>query len=249
MGEILESLHRLQALELKLATIRNERESKIRLLDVCRRRLKQLDDRIEQHEKNLRQRQVELDTLSLEASAREESVAQHRTALTKAKTNREYAAILTAMNTEKADNMKIETDVLQRMEEVQQLIDQKATLAAERQKLLEDVERAEKALAAVDEKRKEEREALEAQRDQHAEHIEPTAMASFMRVAQKHDGEAMATVTRAHPKREEYVCEGCNMRLSLEIVSALQSRDEIQLCQTCGRILYLASASPQRART
>jgi len=249
MGELLESLHRLQALELKLATIRNERESKVRRLDGCCKRLKQIEDRIAAHEKTIRERQVQLDTLSLEVSSREESVAQHRGALTKAKTNREYAAILTAMNTEKADNMKMENDVLQRMDEVHRLKGELAEMANELEKFRGDVERAEQAVAAFDDDRREERTRLESQRDEHAQHVEPTAMAAFTRVARKNDGEAMATITKAHPKREEYVCEGCNMRVSLEIVSALQSRDEIQFCQVCGRILYLALGTPQKART
>ena len=248
MGELLESLHRLQALELKLAAIRIDRESKVRLLDACRKRLRLLDDRMAAHEKNLLEKQIELDSLSLDASAREESIASHRVALTKAKTNREYAAILTAMNTEKADNMKLENDVLQRIEDVQNLKDEKVALAAEREKLLADVDRAEKGLAAFDEERREQRTALEAKRDEHSQHVEPVAMASFLRVALKNEGEAMATVTRVHAKREDYVCGGCNMKISLEVVSALLSRDEIQFCDTCGRILYLEGQAPQRSR-
>jgi predicted nucleic acid-binding Zn-ribbon protein len=48
----------------------------------------------------------------------------------------------------------------------------------------------------------------------------------------------MALVERVHPKRVEYVCSGCNMSVTLEIVNALQSRDEVQTCQICSRILY-----------
>ncbi len=34
-------------------------------------------------------------------------------------------------------------------------------------------------------------------------------------------------------------CGGCNMKVALEIINALQSRDEIQTCSACGRLLYL----------
>ncbi len=249
MGELLESLHKLQELELKLAAIRRDRESRIRFLNACRRKVQKIEERLDAHNRQLRDRQIQLDTLSLDVTAREDSIAKHREALTKAKTNREYAAVLTAMNTEKADVMKIETDVLQRMEDIQKFKDEHAALEAEREKLQADVARAEQAVEAFDEQSETERTALEAEREAHADHVEPTAMAAFRRVALKLDGEAMATITRVHPKKDDYVCGGCNMNVSLEVVSSLQSRDDIQLCQVCGRILYLPNRSPQRAGT
>jgi predicted nucleic acid-binding Zn-ribbon protein len=45
---------------------------------------------------------------------------------------------------------------------------------------------------------------------------------------------------------EEYNCAGCNMKVTLEIVSALSSRDDIQLCGSCGRILYLEQIPARR---
>lgn len=249
MGELLESLHQLQTLEIELAAIRRDREFKVRFLEARRRKVQKIDERLAAHEKQLRDRQIQLDALSLDVAAREDAIANHREALTKAKTNREYAAILSAMNTEKADNLKIETDVLQRMEDVQKSKDEQTEMEAEREKLLADVVRAEHAVETYDEDRKAERTALEARRDDQAYHVEPTAMAAFQRVALKQDGEAMATITKIHPKKEDYVCGGCNMKVSLEVVSSLQSRDDIQLCQVCGRILYLPTRAAQRAGT
>ena len=92
---------------------------------------------------------MRIDALSLDVAAREEQVNKHRIALTKAKTNKEYAAILAAMNTEKADNSKIETDILQIMEEMQSLQEEGERLEAEKIQHLESVATAEKALAAA----------------------------------------------------------------------------------------------------
>ena len=72
-------------------------------------------------------------------------------------------------------------------------------------------------------------------------------LSTFQRACERHDGEAMAIVERVHPKRSEYVCSGCNMSVTLEIVNALQSRDEIQTCQICSRILYIESPASAMA--
>ncbi len=49
----------------------------------------------------------------------------------------------------------------------------------------------------------------------------------------------MAQVLKSHPKREEYICDGCNMSIPVEAVNSLMTKDELQQCQICGRILYL----------
>ena len=93
----------------------------------------------------------------------------------------------------------------------------------------------------------EEREELLGRRREGSEGLPPTALATFTRVAEKHDGEGLAEVIRLHPKREEYACGGCNMTVPLDHVNALAARDEIQYCLVCGRILYLLSTAEKRA--
>ena len=56
----------------------------------------------------------------------------------------------------------------------------------------------------------------------------------------------MAAVSRLRPKRDDYTCEGCNMGVTLEIVNSLQTRDEIQLCGVCRRILYLETSAASK---
>ena len=85
--------------------------------------------------------------------------------------------------------------------------------------------------------------ALSAQREAASEDVSPTARTTFMRVAERHDGEALASVVKLHPKRDEYSCSGCNLMVTLEVVNLLATRDDLQICKACGRILYVAGAS------
>jgi len=243
MGELLDELHRLQEVELKLAELRQARDDKSRRVDRLKRRREQIDEKIRQHSRLVRERQARIDALSLDVAAREEQINKHRVALTKAKTNKEYASILAAMNTEKADNSKVETEILQHMEELQTLSQEGERLEAEKQELLQSAEAARKVLDEFNDETHGERGGLEATRNEHAEKIPPPIFNTFTRVAQRHEGDAMATVRKVHPKRDEYICEGCNMKVTLEMVNALRSRDEVQLCSHCGRILYFEAAA------
>jgi len=247
MGQVLEALHRLQAVERQLAEIRRNRNTKVRRVEYHKRQVKEAEEKIQKNELIIRQRQVRLDALQLDVASREETINKHRQALNTAKTNKEYAAILTAMNTEKADNAKFETEILHLMDEIQRLTDEAATLQAKRAKLEENVTRAEEILHTLDAETKAERDELQAKRDVCAEQLEPTTLITFTRVADRHDGEALVPLTRLHPKRDEYICSGCNLKVTLEVVNSLQTRDEVQFCTVCGRILYLDTPSKQRA--
>ena len=244
MGVTLEELRRLQAVEMQFAALRRNRESKARLVEVHRRQLRLIEERVQENHRKARQCQMRLDALSLDVAAREEAVGRHRQALNKAKTNKEYAAILAAMNTEKADTSRVESSTLQIMEELQVIQSDGTALDAEKAKLLEKVAAAEEILKAFDAQSQHELDSLQTSRDAFAGKITPAAIDVFNRVAQRHEGEAMAPVTKLRPKRDEWACGGCNMKVALEVVNALQTRDEILLCNVCGRILYLDVPAP-----
>ncbi|MGB2986943.1 MAG: C4-type zinc ribbon domain-containing protein [Phycisphaerae bacterium] len=249
MGKTLEALHRLQAIERKLAELRRNREAKTRRLEYHQRQIRKADEKLQKNQLAIRERQKRFDALQLEVTSREESIDKHRQVLNRAKTNKEYAAILTAMNTEKADNAKLETGILQLMEEIQNVKDEVATVGAEKAKVLGEAAHAEEVLCTYNAESQQQRDDLQAERDTCAEQIPPAMLAMFNRVAEHLDGEAMAPITKLHPKRDEYACSGCNMKVTLDVVNALQTRDEIQPCKVCGRILYLETPETKRSRT
>ncbi len=249
MGVILDELLRLQAVEMQLATIQRNRDSREDQVEARRRQVRRTDEKLQENHRKVRDCQMRLDALSLEVTMREEAVGKHRQALNKAKTNKEYAAILSAMNTEKADNTKLETGVLQLMEELQKLKAEGATIETEKAKLLEQAAAAEEALKTFDAQSKRERDELQTGREAFAGKLTAAAIDVFDRVAQRHEGEAMAPVTKLRPKRDEWACGGCNMKVALDVINALQTRDDIMLCNVCGRILYLeVPAAPKSAR-
>ncbi len=245
MADLLEALHSLQVIELRIAAIRAEQEGIERRIGSHQRKLRKLSDQIDANGLAHRERQMSIDGLNLEVAARDESAASHRVALAKAKTNKEYATILSAINTEKADNSKIESQVLELMEQNQVLeneakeIQSEVTLSKDRQAKVEGD------LEAFLERTRENREKLQAKREQCAAAIHPSALSAFDRVAQRHEGEALVPITKINPRREEFICCGCNMTIPAEVVSSLHSAQEIQYCNFCGRILYLETAKAQ----
>lgn len=249
MGETLVDLQKMHALEVKLAAIQRSRDAKVRQVDVGRRRLKLAEEKHQVHLAAVRERQIKIDLLSLDVSSREDSIAKHRAALTKSKTNKEYAAVLTAMNTEKADSSKVEAEVLQLMEDIGKLKSEGARIEEEQVKAGAFLRDAEASLAAYDSKARAELESLQAQREAVARKFKPEVLFAFNRASQRHEGEALAHVEKVHPKRDEYVCSGCNVTITLDKVNALRVREDVELCPQCARILFFAdglAAAPPR---
>ncbi|MEK6798970.1 MAG: C4-type zinc ribbon domain-containing protein [Planctomycetota bacterium] len=248
MGETLAALRRLQEVEIELAVLRRDREAGLRRVEIRQKLIKKLDDQIEAQRRSLRERQVYMDSMSLDIAVREESINKHRQALNKAKTNKEYATILAALNTEKADNLKIETSALEAMKEVDVLKAEADRLAAERVKFAADLAKAEGELQGADDHTEPQRKQLESRRREIARTIPAETIELFTRAAHRHDGEAMAAVTKVRPKHPDYTCGGCNMKVTIEVVSALSSRRDIRVCESCGRVLYIEDSAAKSAR-
>ncbi|MCH7592568.1 MAG: hypothetical protein IH989_07315 [Planctomycetes bacterium] len=245
MGQVLEALHRLQTIERQLAEIRRQREAKSRRVAHHQGHVRKVEEALRRSKLVYQERRRRLDALQLDSAARDQALDRHRQALNAAKTNKEYAAILTAMNTEKADNSKLETEILQLLEETQTLEATAAKGEEERIELLEQVSKAEEVLKDLEAKTQPEHDALQAQREESTHGIPPSTLVTFQRVAVRHDGEVLATVAKLHPKRDEYVCSGCNLMITLEVVNQLGTRDDLQVCKACGRILFLEEPAQQ----
>ena len=62
---------------------------------------------------------IQVDRLELELKSRDEHIEKLRNHLNLARTNKEYSALLTELNTAKADDSKLETQVLELMRNVE----------------------------------------------------------------------------------------------------------------------------------
>jgi predicted nucleic acid-binding Zn-ribbon protein len=238
MGELIEALHRLQDLALDLAAIRRKEAERERKVRAAQKQVRRAEEELETQHRLLQERQKRLDLIQLDIATRQETIKKHRAALTKARTNKEYAAVLAGINTAEADNSKIEMQALELMDEIQQIQEAMGSIREGQAKAQEKVDAASQVLEAYQAEVRDDVGKLEAEHDACAEGLGPSVLALFNRVADHHDGEAMATIILSHPKREEYACGGCNMQVNLEIVNALQTREDIQCCNVCGRILY-----------
>ncbi len=249
MGKTLEALLHLQSTQLQLVQVQKRLRFQTYAVSAQEQKIQTLQEEYDRlHEKSL-QRRSEADRLDLDLKIKDEHIQKLRAALNTAKTNKEYAAFLTEINTSKADNAKFEERTLKLLGEVDEI-------AGQIQELQQQIDQEKKSLEEIIQRSKDEitrltglSEDISAKRAVAAEAVPEKALKIFERIADGMDGEAMAAI-ETHGKKNpyEYVCGGCYMTLNAEHANALQVRDEIRLCNNCGRILYMEQ-TPEQSRT
>jgi predicted nucleic acid-binding Zn-ribbon protein len=222
MGPVLNGLIKLQRVENRLRAVKTK-------LARCRRG-------VLFQENQLRTLQ---NGLEADLKSRDEQIDKLRSHLNLARTNKEYSALLTELNTAKADDSKIETQVLELMKnvEIDEASCEEIRSQIETQRVKVDEIRKESESKAV-ELEKDIAE-VQAEWDAQAKDIPATALQFFERVAETYDGEAMAEIEQVDENAHSYSCGGCFMGVPAEIVNVLSGKDEIVRCSNCTRILYL----------
>jgi predicted nucleic acid-binding Zn-ribbon protein len=248
MSDTLLGLTRLQRVELELHGLRNSIESRRRALKAIERRIQKQDEQIQQKTLQIRSLQAAADAAELEIKTREAEILRLRDALNKAKTNKEYAAILTQINTDKADNAKHEETALQQLSQVEAARKELEALKESRTRDHDRLARESQGVEAFAASRQSDLSRLQQERDQVAAGLAPAAVQAFERVAERHEGEALAPVEQPDRRRQEFVCGGCHMSIPLDIFNAVQFGDDLKHCGSCGRILYVPQSSGTGSR-
>lgn len=242
MGPVLDGLIKLQSVENRLRAARGKLTRCRRNVIIQENQVRNLQNTLEAKKEEVKLTKVQSDRLELELRTREDEIAKYRTQLNISKTNKEYAAVLTQLNTTKADNSKIETQILELMkdietdeaecENIQNQID-------EQKQKLEQIRKDSESLAV---RYQAEIEEVQAEWDKQAEDIPAEPLSIFKRVAETYDGEALATIDVQEDKTGAYSCGGCFMGITAESMNMLLTRDDIIRCPTCSRILVLDSS-------
>ena len=245
MAKTLPALLKLQSIELQLVEVRNRLRVQGAAVDAQQSRIAGFQEDYQKLHEELVTLQKEAAGFELELRSKEEGVGKLRGALNTTKTNKEYAAVLTQINTIKADNSKLEDRALKAMQECDQVRSQAEEVkaqTAEAQRALEGIQRISTEEVARLEGILED---LQKRRAEAVQHVPPDPLAVFERIAATRNGEAMAII-EIHGRKppHEYSCGGCFMSITAEHANALATRDELRFCDNCGRILYLAEKAP-----
>lgn len=239
MGTVLNALVKLQSVENSLRAAKAKLNRSRRNVILKENQLRTLQNGLAAKQEEIQLTKIQADRLELELKTVDETLAKYRAALNLAKSNKEYAAILTELNTTKADSSKVESQTLELMKNID-------TDQAQCEIIKQQIEAAKNELNEIRKQSEEQAKkfeaeisAIEQQWQQAAKDVPVEALEIFRRVAETYDGEAIAEVEVQDQRSGVYTCGGCFMNLTTETANTLMSKDEILRCPNCTRILFL----------
>jgi len=243
MGPVLDGLVKLQSVENRLRAAKAKLARSRRSVIIQENQVRSLQSALEAKKEETQLTKIQCDRLELELKTRDAQVDKLRGSLNNAKTNKEYAAILTMLNTTKADNSKIETQILELMKAIETDEEECTAIRAqieEQKQMLEETRKKAESSAAEHEG---EIAKIQAEWDGVAKGVPAATLEIFNRVAETYDGEAVVRVDQQEGKSGAFSCGGCFMGITAESVNMLMTRDEIIRCANCTRILVLGESS------
>jgi len=241
MGPVLNGLVKLQSIESRLRAAKAKLARCRRNVIIQENQIRNLQNTLETKKEEVMLTKVQSDRLELELKSREDEVAKLRTHLNTAKTNKEYAMILTHLNTTKADNSKIESQILELLKDIETDEAECQNIQSQINERKQSLEQLRKDSEVSATRYESEIQEIQAEWNQQAEQIPAEALEVFKRVADTYDGEALATVVTQEGRPEAYSCGGCFMGITTESVNLLLTRDDIIRCPTCTRILVMSA--------
>ena len=245
MGPVLNGLIKLQSVENQLRAAKAKLARCRRNVIIQENQVRSLQNALEAKKEEIQLTKVQSDRLELELKTRDEQIAKLRAMLNVAKTNKEYALVLTQLNTTKADNSKIENQVLELMKDIEADEVESRQIQNQIDEQKQKLEQVRKETELSAKKYEAEIQEIQTEWDKRAQAIPPEPLQLFKRVAETYDGEALAVVESQEGKSGAYSCGGCFMGITAESVNLLLSKDDIIRCPTCSRILVLGSSQDE----
>jgi len=231
LREQLELLWELQKIDLDLKNIKGEQER-------YPKEIKKLDERTAIEKEKLQKEKGRVDLLEKERREKERQLSSSQEKIKKAegkmfevKTNKEYQALLSEIETIKGASSREEEEILQILEEIDQLKKDLSKREKEVAAILEKIEAEKKTIQermAQDEvlweQQVERREVLSKQ-------LESKLYKLYNTLKEKREGVGMVNV-----KHE--TCQGCFVHIPPQMFIEVQKTNEIIRCPNCNRILY-----------
>jgi len=239
MGPVLSGLIKLQSVENRLRAAKAKLARSRRSVTVQENQVRSLQSALEAKKEECQLTKLQSERLELELKTRDQEVSKLRASLNAAKTNKEYAAVLTQLNTTRADNSKIESQILELMKAVDVDEGECQNIRRQIEEQKQELEQTRKKVESSATEHEAEISQIQAEWNEVAKSIPRKALEVFNRVAETYDGEAVAMIEQQQGRGAAYSCGGCYMGVPAESVNVLMTKDDIIRCPNCTRILVL----------
>ena len=235
---------RMLELQKQYAQLHHLKEQRERLYITVRARQKQLDAmkaNMQQLVAQQRAIQMEVDAAELDVKTAQQKINKLKGQLQEIKTNKEYQAVQNEIKFAGIEQQRAEDKELAAMDKLENKQAEILQIKGEMQKVEADLNLAREEVDRQAAGLQVEIDRAERGRQDIARELPTDFVATFDRLAAKYKDEAMVAVAVEQEGADVmYSCGGCYMQLTQNLyLKILGKSDEIIICPSCGRLLYL----------
>jgi predicted nucleic acid-binding Zn-ribbon protein len=228
----LAKLRHLSDIDGQLYALEDEKKERPEKLKKEQKELQTLLGEEQKIEERIRSITLTIKQKELELTELEEKIRKQEHRLDTIKSNKEYAAIRLEIANYKAAGELLEEDILKKMEEVEQIKEEKNQLKQQSDKVQEKLKLKEERIQMALKHLEEQITTLSQDRLKAKEGIPSTLYEFYERLLKYTKGSPLA-------ESKNTVCQRCFCSCTSQDVNRLLLQREIVTCKTCSRILYL----------
>ena len=222
----------IQKLDGEIYDLRKEIQEKPKLIDQLKGEFEETKAKLNELEERAKAIVVGRKEFELELQSKEDVISKANTDLNSLKTNKEYSAKISEIESLKADKSQIEEKILRSYDEADSVnadIEKEKAEVSEREKVyLGKKKEIEDEIRVLEDRVK----VLDAQRSEIAPNIDPTILKQYEQLLQVKEGRAIVPVNGL-------TCGGCYMNAMPQTVNQIKMKTELIRCEYCARFLYL----------
>jgi uncharacterized protein len=232
MGFNIEALKLLQGIDKEIYDLKEEQK-------MIPLQIKDNDDKFDLQKESVRNAEEEVKEVKLllhkqelALKEKEDQIKKYNGQLSQVKTNKEYTALQSEINSIKADNSILEEEILQILDRVQiaeKDVQKELAVLGEIEK---EREMKKKELDALLQKNTEVIDDLNSQREQIIKDINAEDLRVYEKILKAKEGLALSQIINN-------ACSVCSMNLLSQTISEVMMGDKIVFCESCHRILYI----------
>jgi len=226
------TLVQLQAIDSQIYALNEEKKVKPQEIEDLKAAFEAEKEQLNRLEKVSLDLQKEKKDRELELASKEENIKKLQTQLYQLKTNKEYNTMMQEIQNTKADASVVEDKILELMEKIDKakndIDEEKKKLQQEEQVFNAQKKEVEDRIKEIDDRLAQ----LESGRKQVTPDIDKKILAQYERILHNRDGLAIVGV-------KNNTCMGCNMFVPAQVINLIQMYERIITCDVCNRILII----------
>ena len=222
----------LQKFDKEIYDLNQDKAQKPKAIAALKQEFEAKKANVKELEEKLKRVQLERNQKELELKEKETAIEKTNAQLSLLKTNREYTAKLTEIESLKADKSIFEEKILESYDQAdavkKELDEENKKVAGEEKGFLERKKVLEDDIKEIDDRLQ----VLESQRTRLLPDIDKENLRRYERILNHKEGIAIVPIVNNS-------CGGCHMNITQQMINQMKMHAELINCEMCARILYL----------